>query len=158
MKKTKGHTKENKQHPLYVRWDGMIGRCTRKNQPVYKWYGARGIRVCDRWLDFNNFIEDVGMPPDLSYHLDRIDGGGHYEPGNVRWVTVSDNLRNMKPKGKSKYRGVDFTKDGWRSRICVEKKSIHICFSKTEKEAAIKYNEAALEWFGNRANLNKIED
>jgi hypothetical protein len=87
-------------HPLYDTWKSMRRRCTDPNWRRYDRYGGRGIRVCDRWLHgeggasgFTCFAADVGeRPPGTS--LDRIDNDGHYEPGNVRWATQSDQMRN----------------------------------------------------------------
>jgi len=51
-------------HPLYSVWLGMKTRCSNPNQPSYKWYGARGVSVCDRWQDsFHAFVDDVGERP-----------------------------------------------------------------------------------------------
>ena len=63
----------------------MIARCHNPNFPAYRYYGARGIRVCDRWREsFDTFATDMGVRP-VGLELDRIDPDGHYEPGNVRW-------------------------------------------------------------------------
>lgn len=82
-----------KSHPLYERWRCMIRRCTDTNNISYPNYGARGITVCERWTTFDNFIEDMGLPPD-GFTLDRIDNDGNYEPDNCRWVSVAENNRN----------------------------------------------------------------
>lgn len=69
-------------------YNGMVQRCTNPNAVNYKWYGARGIKVCKRWRDsFKSFLADVGPRPGLEYTLDRVDVDGDYEPSNVRWAT-----------------------------------------------------------------------
>src|SRR5712671_382593 len=68
-------------HPLYTAWRQMRHRCETPNNHKYKYYGARGIKVCERWQIFANFIEDMGERP-KGMTLDRIDNNGHYEPGN----------------------------------------------------------------------------
>lgn len=78
---------------IYLRWAGMINRCNNKNHISYKSYGAKGISVCERWLDFNNFYEDMGDPPNEKSELDRIDSEGNYEPDNVRWLDSSENRK-----------------------------------------------------------------
>lgn len=92
--RTKSITIHGKSHSgAYVIWHGMIRRCFNKNFKDYKFYGARGITVCDRWLKFENFLEDMGERPD-NLTLDRINNNGNYEPSNCRWATWLDNLQN----------------------------------------------------------------
>jgi hypothetical protein len=68
----------------------MIRRCTDPKNKAWPRYGGRGITVCDRWRNsFDAFISDLGERPGV-FHLDRIDPGGNYEPGNVRWTSDSD--------------------------------------------------------------------
>lgn len=73
---------------------GMIQRCTNINASGYEYYGGRGIRVCQRWLDsFETFVIDMGMRP-LGCSLDRIDVDKNYEPSNCRWATNAQQARN----------------------------------------------------------------
>lgn len=76
------------------RWRDIKRRCLNIKYHRYKNYGGRGIQICDHWLNYDNFINDVGFPPDPSYSLDRIDNNGNYEPGNVRWATMKEQHRN----------------------------------------------------------------
>ncbi len=82
-------------HPLYIIHHGMMQRCNKKSNKSYKHYGGRGIRVCDRWLDVGNFIEDMGQRPEGT-SLDRIDNNGNYEPLNCRWATSSEQVQNTR--------------------------------------------------------------
>src|SRR6266496_181615 len=80
----------------YQSWLSMIQRCTNQNLKCYKYYGGRGITVCERWRQsFENFIEDMGeRPPGLS--LERINNDGHYEPSNCKWATRAEQHRNQR--------------------------------------------------------------
>jgi hypothetical protein len=72
-------------HPLYKTWIEMICRCEASWKHNYKYYGAKGIKVCERWHDFEAFTSDMGEKP-KGYTLDRINRFGNYEPGNCRWA------------------------------------------------------------------------
>lgn len=74
----------------------MIQRCTNPNRRDYRWYGARGIKVCERWESFENFLEDMGERPE-GLTLDRKDFNGHYELSNCRWATKAEQMANKRP-------------------------------------------------------------
>jgi hypothetical protein len=74
----------------------MRQRCENPNQKTYAFYGGRGIRVCRRWLKFQNFLSDMGERPAGRYSLGRIDHDNDYRPGNVKWQLLSENIREMR--------------------------------------------------------------
>jgi hypothetical protein len=79
----------------YKSWDSMLERCLNPKNKSYADYAGRGISVCQRWLKFENFLEDMGeRPPCMS--LDRINNDGNYEPGNCRWATATEQLNNTR--------------------------------------------------------------
>lgn len=81
--------------PEYQAWASMKARCTSPTNEAWKWYGARGIKVCDSWLEsFENFLRDMGRRPSLAHSLDRKDSNGNYEPNNCRWATIAQQHSN----------------------------------------------------------------
>lgn len=81
---------------IWNRWYLMLGRCYEPYSTGYQNYGARGIRVCEQWHTFENFLADMGQPPASGFSLDRIDNDGDYEPGNCRWTTRVIQNRNRR--------------------------------------------------------------
>jgi len=99
-KSTKCHRCRCKTHGMsktdtFRIWTGILRRCLNPNFKHYKYYGGRGIKVCDSWLKFENFLYDMGhRPPNLQ--IDRKDNDGNYEPDNCHWVTAKENNTNRK--------------------------------------------------------------
>ena len=83
---------------IYTIWGSMMNRCFNPSNHAYHNYGGRGITVCDRWKDFENFLLDMGQPKD-DQSIDRINNDGNYEPGNCRW---SDNFEQMRNTSRTK--------------------------------------------------------
>lgn len=79
--------------PEWRIWRGMRQRCRDVSE---KNYGGRGIRVCERWESFANFLADMGRRPSSRHSLDRIDNDGNYEPGNCRWATQKTQTQNTR--------------------------------------------------------------
>ena len=78
----------------YQSWECMNQRCNNLNYKQYKDYGGRGIKICARWKNFSNFLEDMGERPTNKYSLDRIDNDGNYCKENCRWATRTEQQRN----------------------------------------------------------------
>lgn len=89
--------------PEWEAWVNMKNRCHRPTTSNYERYGGRGIRVCEEWRkSFMPFYQHVGDRPTPYHSIDRIDNNGHYEPGNVRWATVEEQVSNKRLKRNQK--------------------------------------------------------
>ena len=84
---------------IYSIWVNMKSRCSNLNSDKYKWYGARGISVCNGWQKFDQFYKDMGDPPTIKHTLDRIDNDGNYCNENCKWSTMKEQCQNRRPKG-----------------------------------------------------------
>lgn len=88
----------------YSCWSSMRTRCNNSCHEHWKYYGERGIKVCERWNEFENFLNDMGKCPDR-HTLDRVNVNGDYSPENCRWATP-------KQQGENKRNNVKFERDG----------------------------------------------
>lgn len=111
--------------PEYRAWASMKQRCT--NPRVRSWsnYGGRGITVCERWSNsFEFFLEDMGPRPTPAHSLDRIDNDGHYEPGNCRWATASEQRRNDRNNRPITFAGETLPLIQWAQRTGITARTI----------------------------------
>jgi hypothetical protein len=122
----------NKSHgmsdtPTYRTWASMKLRCLNKRFPSYARYGARGISICERWLGergFENFFADMGPRPSPGHSIDRIDNSGNYEPGNCRWATPAQQIRNSRKARQITYRGRTMCIKDWAREFGVSYSAI----------------------------------
>jgi hypothetical protein len=83
-------------HPNYGSWHAMILRCTDPKHIAYQRYGGRGIKVCERWLNFDLFTEDMGTKPTANHSIDRINNDLGYMLSNCRWATSKEQKANQR--------------------------------------------------------------
>ena len=136
---------------FYKTWYNMVKRCNNLKSKEYKHYGARGITVCEEWLDIKKFIAwcDLTHPNIEGLSLDRIDVDGNYEPNNCRWsdkTTQAINQRIMK-NNKSGYVGVSYKiRDGvWVASIGINNTRKHIGSFHTKEEAVLARDNYIIE-------------
>lgn len=92
-----GHAGASRRSAEYQAWRDMRARCSNQNAGEWSRYGARGIRVCDRWsASFEAFLADMGERPSADHSIDRINPNGNYEPTNCRWATRAQQQRNRR--------------------------------------------------------------
>lgn len=94
--------------PTHRSWKLMHARCADPSHHKYHLYGGRGIKVCEAWHKFSNFLKDMGARPE-GHTIDRKDANGDYEPGNCRWATTTEQNRNKRTNKRVEYRGNLYT-------------------------------------------------
>jgi len=111
-----GHKAVSRMREYWI-WHLMRYRCESPKCRFYPRYGGRGIRVCERWKDFSNFVADMGPRPSPKYTLERIDNDGNYEPGNCKWATRREQSLNSTRVHRITFRGETHHIAEWARRI-----------------------------------------
>lgn len=101
---------------VYAIWNSMNSRCRNPHARAYKDYGGRGIHVCDRWKQFENFYEDMGDPP-AGMSLDRINNEAGYSKENCRWANYETQSNNKRSNVLITYEGVTQTISQWAKQL-----------------------------------------
>lgn len=110
-----GHATGKTKSPTWLSWLCMWRRCTVASRWDFKFYGGRGVKICDRWRVFANFLADMGERP-AGTSLDRIDFDGNYEPDNCRWATRVQQQNNRRSNRLVTCGGVTATLAEWSRR------------------------------------------
>ena len=87
--------KKSHSYLSYSSWSAMMTRCYNSKRENWKDYGGRGIKVCDRWHNFMEFLSDMGEKPS-GYTIDRIDPNKNYEPDNCRWIPNTEQSKTTR--------------------------------------------------------------
>ena len=119
----------------YSSWENMLQRCYNKNNNRFSHYGEKGIVVYDEWKKFENFYADMGPRPEGT-SLDRIDNNGNYEPGNCRWATRTQQMRNTSRTKMLTYNGVTKCLSAWAEDIGIGESGLHNRLRKLSVEEA----------------------
>jgi hypothetical protein len=136
---------------FYLAWENMVGRCRDTRN---KNYGGRGIRVCDSWLSFQNFMDDMYESYDESLTLERKDVDGNYCPENCEWVTMTVQGHNRrKYRGNCVSYGVHWNERDSRFIVAIVKDGVRCrIYYTTEEDAAKSYDDASEILYGDRPN------
>lgn len=103
---------------LYRVWYGIKSRCYNRNSSAYKWYGERGIKICDEWMKYENFKSwSITNGYRIGLTIDRINVNGNYEPNNCRWATVKEQCNNMRKNITITHNGFTLTPPQWSELI-----------------------------------------
>lgn len=103
---------------MYRRYNSMVQRCHNPNDWAYKDYGARGIKVCERWLsNKEQYVNDMGFPPSKKHSIDREDNDKGYSPENCRWVLRDVQVHNQRGRSATGFRGVYEFQGKFRTQI-----------------------------------------
>lgn len=107
-------------YPEYSVWSKMKQRCANPKDKAYKYYGGRGITVHPLWENsFELFISDMGRRPTAKHSIDRVDNNRGYEPGNCRWATRAEQMRNYSRNVVVTYQGLTKTVVDWATYLGV---------------------------------------
>lgn len=123
MSTTHGHTKWSIPSATYIAWSNMRGRCRNPTHPNYRYYGARGIKVCDRWQNFEYFLADMGEVPS-GFSIERVDNDGDYTPTNCRWIPRVDQAKNTRRIRTITYQGKTLRLTEWAKLVGIHHETL----------------------------------
>lgn len=111
------------QSTTHQSWNNMKRRCSDPKNNRWKYYGERGITVCERWQTFANFLQDMGEKPE-GLTLDRINNDGNYEPGNCQWSTTEQQSLNRSDNRRLLFCGFNLTFSQWETKLGINANTI----------------------------------
>jgi hypothetical protein len=146
-----GHARLKTRHPLHYIWACMLQRCYNKKSQVYKYYGGRGISICDKWkndyMSFHNdmirgYDEHIKVYGKKNTSIERVDNNGNYTPSNCKWATRAEQCINQRRILRYSYNGLTLSIREWADRIGI-------------KRSTLKYRIQKARWTIKRALLKK---
>jgi DNA-directed RNA polymerase subunit RPC12/RpoP len=112
---------------IYAIWRTIKVRCRIPSYIGFKYYGGRGIDVCERWFDsFEAFLEDMGPRPSSKHQIDRINNDGNYEPGNCRWVLPKQQQNNKRNNVVIFFNGESRSVAEWAQALGVNESTLYM--------------------------------
>lgn len=111
--------------PIYKLWLSMKYRCTKPSNPRWKDYGGRGIKICERWMSFENFQADMSPRPSPAHTVDRKNNNGDYEPDNCRWATQHEQSLNKRSLIMATHDGETLPLAEWARRYGLNHHSLY---------------------------------
>lgn len=108
-----GHARRKARTSEYRSWYAMIQRCTNPRNERWKNYGGRGIKVCERWHEFSNFLADMGSKPTPKHQIGRKDNDGDYCRDNCQWETQVQQVNNTSRNVYLTMNGVTKSRSDW---------------------------------------------
>ena len=138
------------RHRLYKTWAMMMDRCYNITAHNYKYYGGKGVTVCQEWHSVTNFIEDMYPSYVEGLTLDRINTDNNYEKSNCRWSSIETQNRNKRKimaTNTSGYRGVSWHSktSKWVAKIKIYNKTIYLGLFNEPIEAAKAYDRYVIQ-------------
>lgn len=144
-----GHSKRGAQTRAYSIWKNMKTRCGNPRSKCWSVYGGRGIRVCKRWGRFENFLADMGEPPE-GMTLDRKDNDGNYSKRNCRWATPREQSLNSRTITWLEHEGRKMSLSDWAREIGVTSSTMSLRVKRVGWPAALlstrKYIKQSPHW------------
>lgn len=115
----------------YRVWHGMKRRCYETRRRDYKYYGGRGIAVCERWrTSFVNFFADMGPKPFPEAQIERVDNDGNYEKSNCKWATQEEQKQNTRNVRKLTYNGETLSIGEWAKKLGIDRSTLRLRLDK----------------------------
>lgn len=118
-----GYSRRTGIHRTYSSWQHMLSRCINENSNNYSDYGGRGITVCDEWLDFANFLADMGECKG-KLTLDRIDVDKGYNKDNCQWATMLHQENNKRNNRLIEFNGKTLTMAQWARDVGIKSNTL----------------------------------
>lgn len=126
LKVKHGYARRGSKTREYIVWRNMISRCHDSSNKNYKYYGGRGIYVCQSWrADFGQFMRDMGPRPTEKHKLERIDNSSGYSATNCRWATHREQMRNTRANILITVDGITMTAIEWSEKNSISRDVIY---------------------------------